>query len=111
MADNTILNTNTTTGDTVRDIDRQYTGIKTQTVQLDFGGDKTQPENLASVNNPLPVRNDEEDNLLTQILVELRVQSLMLREALLVDSRNASKDDLDKLREDERINLTMTGDD
>jgi len=55
MADNTILNSGTG-GDTVRDIDRSGAGIKTQVVQLDFGGANTNAEQLVSGTNPLPTK-------------------------------------------------------
>lgn len=54
MADNTLLNSGTG-GDTVRDLDRLTAGIKTQVVQLDFGGAATNAEQLVSSTNPLPV--------------------------------------------------------
>jgi hypothetical protein len=54
MADNTLLNTGTG-GDTVRDIDRLGAGVKTQVVQLDFGGGSGNAEQLATSTNPLPV--------------------------------------------------------
>ena len=53
MADNTLLNSGSG-GDTVRDIDRG-SGIKTQVVQVDFGG-QAGPEQLASFANPIPVQ-------------------------------------------------------
>jgi hypothetical protein len=55
MSDNTILNSGTG-GDTVRDIDRSGAGIKTQVVQLDFGGANTNAEQLVSGSNPLPTK-------------------------------------------------------
>jgi hypothetical protein len=54
MADNTVLNPGTG-GDSVRDIDRLGAGVKTQVVQLDFGGGSGNAEQLASSTNPLPV--------------------------------------------------------
>lgn len=56
MADNTVVS-NT---DTIRDLDRPGTGIKTQASQLDFGGPASDatgqvPEQLVSFTNPLPI--------------------------------------------------------
>jgi hypothetical protein len=53
MADNTLLNAGSG-GDTVRDIDRGG-GVKTQVVQVDFGG-ASGAESLASFANPIPVQ-------------------------------------------------------
>jgi hypothetical protein len=41
--------------DTIRDLDRLSGGVKTQVMQLDFGGDSTNAEQLVSLGNPLPV--------------------------------------------------------
>ena len=54
MSDNTQLNPGIG-GDAIRDLDRLGTGVKTQVVQLDFGGGAGNAESLASVSNPLPV--------------------------------------------------------
>lgn len=54
MSDNTQLNPGIG-GDAIRDLNRLGTGVKTQVVQLDFGGDAGNAESLASVSNPLPV--------------------------------------------------------
>lgn len=51
MVDNTTLNSGSG-GDVIRDIDRS--GVKTQVVQLDAGGDSG--ESLVSSSNPLPAR-------------------------------------------------------
>lgn len=53
MADNTQVNVGS--GDKVRDLDRLGLGIKTQVVQIDFGGGNANAESLASLTNPLPV--------------------------------------------------------
>lgn len=50
MADNSTL----PSSDTIRDIDRGA-GYKTQVVQLDFGGAGTNPEQLATATNALPI--------------------------------------------------------
>jgi hypothetical protein len=62
MADNTILNTNTTTGDTIRDIDRA--GVKTQVVTLDLGG--TTESLMAGV---MPVAKTEDSGLIKTLQV------------------------------------------
>jgi len=108
MTDNTPLNPGTG-GDSVRDIDKTGTGIKTQVMVLDAGGGGA--ENLVSANNGLPVNvngtdtagathriltdtkgvlqvneigTDEQgyddSSLLRLILVELRVIGFYLRE-------------------------------
>lgn len=51
MADNVVLNSGTG-GPTIRTIDR--TGIETQVINLDFGGE-TGPESLVTTTNPLPI--------------------------------------------------------
>lgn len=55
VGDNTTLNAGTG-GDAMRDIDRASNGIKTQVVQLDFGGAAPNAEQLVSGSNPLPVQ-------------------------------------------------------
>lgn len=52
MADNTVLPAGFN-GDTIRTIDRS--GIKTQILQIDFGGESG-PESLATLLNALPIR-------------------------------------------------------
>jgi hypothetical protein len=54
MADNTNLNTGSG-GDVTRTLDRLTAGIKTQVMQLDFGGSNANAEQLVSGTNPLPV--------------------------------------------------------
>jgi len=55
MADNTPLNPGSG-GDSVRDVERTIgSGIKTQVIQLDFGGVSGQPEQLVTSGNPMPV--------------------------------------------------------
>ena len=54
MVDNTVLNPGAS-GDKIRDLDRQGGTVKTQVVQLDFGGVSANPESLVSTGNPLPV--------------------------------------------------------
>jgi hypothetical protein len=53
MADNTLLNVGTA-GDTIRDLARQAGTVKTQVVQLDFGGASSNAESLHSTTNALP---------------------------------------------------------
>lgn len=53
MADNTLLNIGTG-GDTIRDLARQAGTVKTQVVQLDFGGASSNAESLHSTTNALP---------------------------------------------------------
>ena len=53
MADNTLLNVGTG-GDTIRDLARQAGTVKTQVVQLDFGGASANAEQLVSTTNALP---------------------------------------------------------
>jgi hypothetical protein len=56
MADNTILNANTTVGDTIRDID--HSGVKTQVVTLDIGGSTEQ-----LISGVMPVAKTEDSGL------------------------------------------------
>ena len=51
MADNSLQGGS----DTIRDLDRLGSGIKTQTFQIDFGGASGNAEQLASITNPLPI--------------------------------------------------------
>lgn len=74
MSDNTELNVGTG-GDTVRDLARETApGVpgtaKTQTVQLDVGGDSTNPEKLVSASNPLPVA-EKNANIDTPLAVSI----------------------------------------
>lgn len=55
MSDNTLIPPGSIGGDSIRDIERLALGIKTQVVQLDFGGSAANSEQLASASNPLPV--------------------------------------------------------
>ena len=55
MTDNTALNPQAGGGDSIRDLQRVGGTVKTEVVQLDFGGPNTNVENLASTINPLPV--------------------------------------------------------
>lgn len=52
MSDNTIVSST----DTIRDLDRSGTGIKTQVAQIDVGGATPNAESLVSSANPLPVQ-------------------------------------------------------
>jgi hypothetical protein len=98
VADNTSLNP-TVGGDAIRDIDRSLNVVtgtaKTQVMQLDMGGE-TQ-ESLVTVSNPLPtldINSGTQQDVLMQVLIELRVHSLLLQAGLNL------KDDLDQLRQD-----------
>ena len=102
MADNTLLNSGTG-GDTIRDIDRG-SGVKTQTVQLDFGGGTLLPENLASLSNPLPVTAYTQEDLLRAMLVELRIMNTLLMDGLLAGRLGHS---LDMLREDAEEDISL----
>lgn len=53
-SDNTTLNPGLN-GDSIRDLARLSGSVKTQVVQLDFGGASTNAESLHSASNPLPV--------------------------------------------------------
>ena len=50
--DNTIIGA---TSDVIRDLARQGGAVKTQVMQLDFGGASANAESLVAVGNPLPV--------------------------------------------------------
>lgn len=104
MADNTLLNSGTG-GDTIRDIDRGG-GIKTQTVQLDFGGGSLTPENLATLANALPVKLLVQEEVLRQMLIELRIMNSLLMDGLLAGKFSQN---LDTLRADEDITLSLVG--
>ncbi len=54
MTDNTTLNPGVG-GDVIRDLDRLSGGVRTQVMQIDVGGDSSQPESLVSASNPMPV--------------------------------------------------------
>jgi hypothetical protein len=62
MADNTLLNVGTG-GDTIRDLARQSGTVKTQVVQLDFGGASANAEQLVSTTNALPAAMYDGTNL------------------------------------------------
>lgn len=66
MSDNSQINNGS--GDSVRSIDREGAGVKTQVVQLDFGGGSGNPEQLASIDNPYPVTDAKVANFLFRIL-------------------------------------------
>ena len=55
------MSDNSTQGgsDTVRDIDRGGLGVKTQVVQIDFGGASGNTEQLATLANPLPTAQSQ----------------------------------------------------
>ena len=53
MADNTVLNANTTAGDSIRDLARQAGAIKTQVCQLDIGGATANAEVLVTAGQQL----------------------------------------------------------
>ena len=53
MADNTILNANTTAGDSIRDLARAAGTVKTQVVQLDLGGVTANAEILITAGQQL----------------------------------------------------------
>lgn len=100
MADNTIINAATTSGDNIRDIDRGT--AKTQVMVLDGGG--ALGESLVSVANPLSVDSDSTDELLKAVLIELRVLTSLVAEAHF-PRQNIN---LDQLRRDEEsINLVF----
>lgn len=52
MADNSL----SSGGDNIRDIDRLGGGVKTQVVQLDYGGNNANAETLVTTANPLPIQ-------------------------------------------------------
>ena len=58
MADNTLLTPAPVLGggDTIRDLQRTGGTVKTEVVQLDFGGASVNPESLVSSQNPLPAQ-------------------------------------------------------
>jgi hypothetical protein len=66
MADNTIINQNSTSGDTIRDIDRS--GVKTQVVAIDIGG--INGEILVDSLHPVPI---------TDTTVNTSVQSVLTK--------------------------------
>jgi len=79
VADNTTLNPGAS-GDTIRTIQRPG-GVKSEVVQLDFGGDispNLSPESLVTQANPLPVDTQEVLVVLKLILAELRAHNLHL---------------------------------
>lgn len=80
MADNTNLNVGSG-GDVIRDLDRS--GVKTQIVALDLRGGVGE-EQLAS--QQLPVNSRYENDILTDILTELRVISFYLKEGMNVQN-------------------------
>ena len=103
MSDNTLLNAGSG-GDSVRDVERTIgSGIKTQVVQLDFGGASGNAEQLATSSNPLPVADSDADGFreTTQyewqlaLLIEHRLMNRILFEGL------GLKGDIDQWRQDE----------
>ena len=64
MSDNTTL---PGTGDVVRDLDRG--GVKTQVMAIDVGG--SSGESLLSMDNPMPVSDEEAVSLLRNLLAML----------------------------------------
>ena len=104
MADNTQVQAPVTGGDTVRDIDRSLNAnpgsAKTQVMQLDAGGQLQ--ESLVSAANPMPVLDalsGFKANVAMQILIELRVQSQILKDGL------NTRDELDTLRMDQQVQI------
>lgn len=76
MSDNTLIPPGSIGGDTIRDIDRNASGLKTQVVQLDFGGSAANAEQLASASNALPVlANSVADRVKIALLLQ---QTLLL---------------------------------
>lgn len=67
MADNTTL----TSGDVIRDLDRQNGSIKTQVMQIDVGGAKTNAESLVSSSNPMPVQDATAETALGTLHTDL----------------------------------------
>lgn len=74
MADNDIL---PATGDVIRSLDRQASGVKTQSMQVDVGGSSTNPEKLLTEDM---LRGDakETNELLFLMLLELEKITLLL---------------------------------
>jgi hypothetical protein len=85
MADNTPLNPGTG-GDVIRTVPRNFSDpevptpsiVKTEVVQLDFGGDVNgaSQESLVSAGNPLPVSDPY-----TVMMAKIALQSLLLAQA------------------------------
>ena len=100
MSDNTTVSTT----DTIRDLDRNSTGIKTQVMQLDFGGPTPNLEQLVSPTNPLPTIDGSGNTtlLLANILTELRVITHFLKNGLNVS------DEPDTLRTDPYYSQAVT---
>jgi len=93
MADNTQLNQGFS-GDTIRTISRPssptnpVSGVKTEVVQLDIGGDGVTgntPESLVTPSNPMPVIDRDAKDVLLRILLTLQRISLQLSEAFNLD--------------------------
>ena len=74
MSDNTTI-TAGTGGDVIRTVDRS--SYKTQVIQLDVGGDTTDPttESIVTQASPLPVRSPT-DNLQNFLLAQTLAQSV-----------------------------------
>lgn len=82
MADNTVLNPGSG-GDSIRDLNRQSLGVKTQTVALDLGGPSTNAEILITAGQqqmaasvPVVIASDQPDTAQTVLNTQMSMKLL-----------------------------------